>query len=160
MAKKIVYYIDNYLEEVAITVCMGYFTLATVLQVVFRFVLQMPAAWTDETARYSFIWMMFLGAAVAVKKNTHISVDILQAVIKNPAAKKALNMTTKSIFLIFTIICTVVGVQVCLLILQFPQTSPVLEISMFWVYVSMPVGMGLASLRLIQSFFKKKEVAK
>jgi len=137
------------------TVCMAYFVLAIVLQVLFRHVFKISAAWTDETARYSFIWMMFLGFAVATKKGTHVSADILQALFKNKKLKQNHQKITKVVFLIFSMATTIVGVKVCLSLQEFPQRSSVLEISMLWVYISMPIGMGLTTIRLIQSFFKK-----
>lgn len=155
MGRKIWHYLDNYFEEALITLFMAYFTIAVVLTVLFRHVFQISAAWTDETARYAFIWMMFVGCAVAAKKGSHISVDILNSVIKNERIKWVHLQVVKVVFLVFTIITTYIGIQVCRTLLVFPQTSPVLQISIFWVYISMPIGMGLTSLRLIQSFFKK-----
>ena len=155
MGKKIWFYIDNYFEEALITLFMSYFTIAVVLTVLFRHVFEISAAWTDETARYSFIWMMFIGSAVAAKKGSHISVDILQTIIKNEKVRKIHLQIVKIVFLVFAIITTIIGIQVSSTLITFPQRSPVLQISMLWVFISMPIGMGLTSLRIIQSFFKK-----
>lgn len=152
---KIISFLDKRLEEFLIASFIGYFTVASVLQVLFRFVFQIPAAWTEETARYAFIWMMFVGAAAAVKKGSHISVDLLDSFLKNPSVKKKLNLVCKLMFLIFCLATTYVGTKICISAAGTTQRSPVLEISYFWVYLSMPVGMGLASFRLIQSFFVK-----
>ncbi|MGC3987861.1 MAG: TRAP transporter small permease [Pseudorhodoferax sp.] len=49
---------------------------ATVLyQFVTRYVLNDSAAWTEEVARYMLIGVVFIGAAIGVRKNNHIQVD-------------------------------------------------------------------------------------
>lgn len=47
------------------------------LQVVFRYVLQVSVPFTEEAARYFGVWMVFLGAAVAVARESHIRVTFL-----------------------------------------------------------------------------------
>jgi len=152
--KKILSFLDNYLEEALIGLCMGYFALATFTQVLFRFVFQSPLSWTDETARYAFIWMVFIGAAVAVKKNTHIRVDLLELAIKNEKLKEGLRFVNWLIFLAFSTMATIIGISLCIGLFNFPYSSPALELNMFWVFLSLPVGMGLTTLRIIQSMFK------
>lgn len=49
---------------------------ATVLyQFVTRYVFNDSAAWTEEVARYMLIGVVFVGAAIGVRKNNHIQVD-------------------------------------------------------------------------------------
>ncbi len=50
---------------------------AASLQIVMRFVFQTPLAWTDEVARYCFIWSTMLGCAYLVQKGGHSSVELL-----------------------------------------------------------------------------------
>jgi len=153
--KAVIKFLDESFEEVLIGLCMGYFALATFVQVFFRFVLRSPLAWTDETARYAFIWMVFLGAAVAVKKKTHIRVDLLELLIKNEKAKGVLEFINWALFLVFAVITTFIGIHVTSGLLRFPYGSPALDISMFWVFLSLPVGMGLTSLRIVQHMIKR-----
>ncbi|MCL1995854.1 MAG: TRAP transporter small permease [Defluviitaleaceae bacterium] len=154
MMKQIIIFFDKYLEETLIGICMGYFAIITFVQVIFRFVLGAPLAWTDETARYAFIWMMFLGAAVAVKKGSHIKVDLFELVIKNEKAKAIIRFINHLLFLAFSIIAMVIGINVCMGLLRFPFGSPALEIPMFWVFLSLPVGMAFTSLRIIQLMYR------
>ena len=39
-----------------------------VLQIAFRYVLNAPLVWTEEAARYLYIWACYLGAAVALRR--------------------------------------------------------------------------------------------
>lgn len=51
--------------------------LALVVQVVRRFVFDAPAAWTEELAAISFIWVIFWGAAFTLPLGAHAAVDIV-----------------------------------------------------------------------------------
>ena len=47
------------------------------LQVVFRYVLSMPLAWAEESARFLFIWVALLGAALGVKDRAHFAITLV-----------------------------------------------------------------------------------
>ena len=51
--------------------------LATIGQVLFRYVLKISVPWTEELARILFIMTMFLGIAIAIREDEHIVVDFL-----------------------------------------------------------------------------------
>ena len=44
-------------------------------QVVLRYLFNNPQTWAEEIGRYLFVWITFLGAAVAFRRDTHIRVD-------------------------------------------------------------------------------------
>lgn len=152
--KKVFRFLDSNFEEIVISACMGYFVVVTILQVIFRFVLNVPAAWTEETAKYAFIWMTYVGSALATKKSTHIRVDLLDSYLK-PRGKEILFWISQIFFLIFAVIVAKVGVDMLISLGTKPQTSPALKIPMQWIYLSLPVGMGLTVFRLMQNFYKK-----
>ena len=152
---KILKLIDRWFEESLIALFMGYFVLATIFQVIARLVLHWPAAWTEETARYAFIWMTFVGSAVAVKNSGHVRVDILENALKSPKVKNVFFWFTTVVFLGFCVALTKIGYNNCLALLKRPQMMPVLGESMIYVYSAMPVGMGLSVLRLLQLMWRK-----
>ena len=60
-------------------IAFGFFWVlaATVFYQFFtRYALNDSASWTEEIARYLLICLVFIGAAIGVRKNTHIQVDI------------------------------------------------------------------------------------
>ncbi len=62
----------------ALTVFYQFFT---------RYVLDDSAAWTEEIARYLLIVVTFLGASMAVRKNTHIHVEFLYRYLPAPVGR-------------------------------------------------------------------------
>jgi TRAP-type C4-dicarboxylate transport system permease small subunit len=68
--------LEKLLEVVAMTAFVGTL-LATISQVMFRYVLEIPVPWTEELARALFTTSMFLGMAIALRENEHIVVDFL-----------------------------------------------------------------------------------
>jgi len=51
--------------------------VSVLIQIFFRYVLQSPLTWTEEASRYSFIWIVLLGAAFAVRKKEHVVMEVL-----------------------------------------------------------------------------------
>lgn len=67
------------LAKVHGAVAVVLFTLLTMvvsLQVFTRFVLETPAIWSEEVARFLFFWTVLLGAAQAVRSRRHFVIDI------------------------------------------------------------------------------------
>ena len=67
--------ICDWLEKIlwfAAAVCLAVFSILTFTQVVSRGIGH-PIVWTEEIARFSFIYMVFLGSAVGVRRGSHYS---------------------------------------------------------------------------------------
>lgn len=51
---------------------------AAAIQVVTRYVIAQPPGWTDELARFAFVWCSALGAVVALDKGMHAGITLLE----------------------------------------------------------------------------------
>lgn len=142
--KKVLYYLDHYLEEAILSCFVAYFVFATALQVFARLVLKVSMPWTEETARYTLIWMTFLGSSFAAKRGTHIRVDILETSIHK--GRGVIYAISYAIFLVFTVVMTAVGFQICANLAAMPQYSTVLHIPMLYIYLAPPGGDGTDDL--------------
>jgi len=65
--------------------------IACVAQVFFRFVLNNSLSWTDELARYCFIWMHLIGASLLIAGGEHATVTVVLDLLHN-VARKALEV--------------------------------------------------------------------
>lgn len=110
---------------------------AVTAQVVSRYVFGNPYTWTEELGRYTFVWVTFLGMAVAVESKSHIALDLLETSLKG-LSKKALQTINNLLVATFSAFLTYSGVQ--LVKLGMRQTSPSLGLPMQYVYVIIPVS--------------------
>ena len=51
--------------------------LCVLAQVVLRYVFDRPLVWSDELARYLFVWASFLGWIIAARRRSHLTIDML-----------------------------------------------------------------------------------
>jgi C4-dicarboxylate transporter DctQ subunit len=112
-------------------------TIIIILQVLLRYVFLYSLSWSEEVARYLMIWASFLGAGLAVKYGLHIGVEyVINLLPRGP--KRAVGFAAKFSILFFLILFTVGGLQVAWALRD--QDSPALLFSMFYAYLSAPVG--------------------
>jgi len=150
-------FLDKHLEEVLLAILLSVMTLMIFMQIVFR-VFGWPLSWTEELGRYMFIWMIYLGAASAIRKRKHISVELLDLFLKDHG-KFVLNIISNVIFMIFAAILTYYSIPVVQRVAA--QLSPAVRLSMAIPYSSVLVGSALMLIRLIQDtiarFRERKE---
>lgn len=73
--------------HVLLFVFMAVLVAVTFWQVLCRFVLRIPCSWAEEVVRLAFVWLIFVGAALAVREHTHLSLDILTGRLKGTARR-------------------------------------------------------------------------
>src|SRR3546814_15596226 len=60
--------------------------LVIAIEVIRRFGLMYSSVWGEEAARYAFIYLVWIGAAVAVRDRAHIRIDVITHLMPPPAA--------------------------------------------------------------------------
>jgi TRAP-type C4-dicarboxylate transport system permease small subunit len=138
----------NALATALVAALLAIVALAVMGQVTVRFVLtafgiNISAPWTEEIARYTLIWMVFLGAAIGVRHARMIALEFgirkLPKGIGVPIRYAVMIMSMAFFGLLFW-----VGMD--FLELGRSERSPVLGITRDYVYWAMPVGMVLMIL--------------
>lgn len=61
--------------------------IACVSQVFFRFVLNHSLSWTEELARYCFIWMHLIGASLLIESSGHATVTVILDLLHGTARR-------------------------------------------------------------------------
>lgn len=140
---------DNLLakaEAAALITLVAVMTLVVFLQVVYRYVLVQPLHWSEELARYLFIWLSILGATLGLQKRGHFGLDVFYRML--PVQKK--QFLQLLIHLLVGCVILVILIQgVKLVQATALQKSPAMEISMAWAYACLPVGAGLMVIHLV-----------
>ena len=112
--------------------------------VFFRYVLNDSLSWSEEFARYGLIYITFLGTSTAIRRRTHVRVDVVDLVL-GPAARRALRCAVDLACGAFLAYLAWRTWQ----IMGFLGTSrsPALQIPINWVYAGILAGTALAALR-------------
>ena len=114
--------------------------ISLILQVVFRYVVQMVAPWTEELARFACIWSTFLGAAICFEERAHIKIDFIIAKVTRKATSNILLVI--DIIVTSTFVVVVFYGSILLLGIAGADTATTLPIRMWLVYLVLPISMG------------------
>ena len=64
--------------KIILTILMGLIIVPVTMQIFARYVDFVPRyIWTEELARFCFIWIILVGAMIAMRKDEHFTVDLL-----------------------------------------------------------------------------------
>ena len=73
--KKILKWLDDNIELYICVFLMSFMTLLVFVQVVMRYVFNNSLSWSEELARYTFIWLIYIGISYGCKLRKHIKID-------------------------------------------------------------------------------------
>ena len=76
------------LERFLLTITSAMFmfiVILTLLQVFFRYILNDALSWSAELTKIVFVWMTFLGSAVAVNRSRHMRIDTVVTLVPQRA---------------------------------------------------------------------------
>jgi TRAP-type C4-dicarboxylate transport system permease small subunit len=103
--------------------------------VISRYFLNFALAWSDEAARFLFIWVSFLGAVLANAKNEHMKLDILVQKVPEKVGKVILLISNIIILIILGVLFKG-GITIA--VQNYSWLTPALEISYGLVYSIAP----------------------
>jgi TRAP-type transport system small permease protein len=120
---------------ITVVLCALVFTVGA--NVFGRFVLNYSLPWADELSRYLFIWLIFVGAALAYFRGEHISVEFL--VNKLPRRGiHALHLLRDLVVL--GLLALLLRGAVPIIQATMGDRSALLGVPLWWVYLSVPVA--------------------
>ena len=67
---------------------MAIMTILVFIQVVMRYVFSNSLSWSEELARFIFLWLSWIGASYAVKERSHFRVEMFADMIKGTARRQ------------------------------------------------------------------------
>src|SRR5690554_3841163 len=115
-------------------------------QVIARFILESPADWSEAWTRASLIWTVMLGISLAFRYGAMLSVEMLHSFL-GARNKRLLEHIILVITVSFLGFLAWVGAQMTWRV-RF-QTMPSFDVSISWVYLSIPIGATLAIIGVI-----------
>lgn len=105
--------------------------------------------WAQELCIFMVVWMAKFGAAYGVRTGIHVGVDILVERLTGEA-KRVLIVAGLLAGALFTAIIGTLGAHLVWHIASTGQTSAVLELPMWMVYLAVPLGSYLMCYRFLE----------
>ncbi len=151
--RDILRHIDRNGERWLLLVFYSFIVMAISIEVVRRFVLMYSSVWGEETARYAFIYLVWIGASAAVRERAHIRIDVITHFLP-----------PKGVALIYIFGDVATAILACLAIYwsidpvlvsyKFGNVTDGLRIIRVWFLVAVPLGFSMMMVRLIQSIYR------
>lgn len=136
----------NALEDFLIMLLIAAMGGVLALQVAMRYVFNHPLIWSEEMARYLFVWLTFIGASYGVRHGVHINMSLLFDQFPRPVktiVQLAVNLAAAAVF------ASLIPSGLRFMEDQSFITSSAMQIPMSWIFAAVPVGCALVAIRLV-----------
>lgn len=150
---KIIRWLDQHLEEYMIAILTAVMTVLLFMQVIFRFILNLPLAWVEEISLYSMVWLCYFGCSLAIKKREHLKMEIITNFLK-PKAKRIFDIISLALFFAFAVFVLYHVTLLTVDILNRGQVTAVLELPKWIPYAGVPAAFLLMLIRMVQDLLR------
>jgi TRAP-type transport system small permease protein len=117
------------------------------VQVFNRFILQTPLAWSEDLAMLLYQWVVFVGAALGVKRLRHFGIELV--VRQFPERwRHRIELVTPAVMLVVAIVMIVQGYT--LVVINQNRTFSTMELSYIWAFLPIPLSGVLIIFYLVQ----------
>lgn len=137
-------------------VSMAFFTVMCallVLQLASRYLFSKPLLFTEEFSRFCYVWIAFLGMAIAHKRGDHIKIDLFVGLFP-PGVRRVLTALVDIISLAMLAYLAYWGVEY-MLFNEYSVAASV-DFPLYYVYAALPVSCALAVVNIAGRLFGKK----
>jgi TRAP-type C4-dicarboxylate transport system permease small subunit len=124
----------------ALAILMTAMVTSVVWQVLSRYLFVVPAAWTEELARFLLIWIGMLGAAHAYRHGSHLGIDLLAEKF-GASGQRMLHRLIHTVCLLFAASVLVVGGgSLVSMTWELKQYSAAIGLPIAYVYAVIPAS--------------------
>ena len=146
---KLLSILDERLEEFLLIPSFVVSVTIIFAQVVMRYLFGSSISWSEELARYLFVWQIWIGASYAVKQSRHIRVEFIRNFFSEKG-KIRLEYFVLAVWIGFCVLMVALSVPLAQWMIRRGQLSPAMQVPMGYVYLCVPVGFSLMLFRLLQ----------
>lgn len=137
---------DNLIEAVS-AVIMVALTVIVFLQVFNRFVLKTPLAWSEDLAMMLYQWVVFLGAAIGVKRMRHFGIELVVRRLPSPI-RHSVELLIPLVMAIVALVMIFQGWT--LLTFNWTRTFATMDLTYKWAFAPIPLAGILILVYLVQ----------
>ncbi len=136
------------IENAVIILGLSAMFLILLAQVIMRYVFSRPLTWSEEAARFIFVYVSFIGISYAYRQKGHIRMEVVVNLFPQ-AVRRGLvvliNLGTIALF------CYMIPFSFRFIGIQAGVKATATHIPMSIVYTALPLGMALSCVRLLIS---------
>lgn len=122
--------------------------------IIMRKVFHNSSTWAEEAIRYAIIWVTFVGSSQCAKAGNHVGIDILVEALPK-ACRKYLYAFASLLACAFCVFCAWYGWSLTDLVITNNRVSSAMEMPMWILYISIPIGFGLTAIRFFVDMLKR-----
>lgn len=141
-------WLDN-IEEYILMVLFPLMVVVVFVATCIRYLTVMSLPWAEEVARYSMVWIAYIGASLGIKRNSHLGVEAALLLFP-PKARVFFDYLRYVLIILFNVLTAYFMFQIIQSQISTEQVSPSLRIPMYFAYGAVPVGAVLMALRCVQ----------
>lgn len=119
-------------------------------QIFARYVLNHSLFWSEELARYLFIYLVFVGSAIVLRRNGHIQVSFFVEQLP-PGGRRAAAILSDLLLLGFTGIVLIQSVRLAAMVWTVPTAAMLVPWTL--VYLGIVLGMGAMLVAVLHSLW-------
>ncbi|MEO8651865.1 MAG: TRAP transporter small permease [Hyphomicrobiaceae bacterium] len=115
-----------------------------IASVIMRYVFNDSLSWSEDAAKFLMVWLAFIGAPLGFRHGAHVSIELLPPGLP-PLAHRIIRVFVHATVLVLMVLLTRYAWAFAWN--GRPQVAlTVGDISMFWIFVCMPIGTALMAL--------------
>lgn len=143
----------NALTKILTVIGFALLFICVMMQITWRYILEIPLPWSDEAARYLLVWVSLLAIALAFRDDSHIRLDYFLVKFP-PGLRHGVWVLLNLIALAFLVLMLIYGIPNANLgkFTCSPGLTTLLtksSVTMFIPYLSVPVSAGIMILNLL-----------
>ncbi|MBC5734923.1 TRAP transporter small permease [Flavonifractor sp. DFI.6.63] len=136
-----------------VAIAMMFMVILTFVEVIRRYFFHQNWVWSEILVRYLIVWCTFLGGAAAYRVGALTNFDLVTQKL-GKKTQLVLELVCTVIILLLSVWLTKLGADSFLRPSIANQISVELHISVKWIYLGIPVGLGAMALFAIEKLLK------
>lgn len=136
-------------------------SIILMLSLLFLFALQIvarneniTAEWTEELSRYIFVWLVMLGAAMAVERTEHPAIELFKR--PNSPPPRVLFTVRTIVMMMYCLSYLFIGIKVCIHQWSVGNTGFSLPVPLWLVHAALPTCFILMAYNLMRNYFRSR----
>lgn len=151
----------NKIEHGALIISLAVMVIVIFSQVVMRYIFNNSLSWSEEFARYLFVWFSWMGVSAGVRDKEHLKVEILSAALAKRGllkTKEIINIIVLLVWLATTLIVTYYGFQMVMKQMALKVVTPAMRMPVWIGYLSVPACSGVVGIRIIVNIIESVKI--